>query len=153
MANFSSDTYTKQTSLLVRDRQDGNNVSGRIVAFKAKFTTTAAWAAADVLDIVQLPVGATLLVQSLRVSTDGVGGTGCTIAKIGDALDDDRYSATAVALTAAGTHLAVTGVNANAIAPYEVLSTSNVVKGVLALSSGSVTADKVVYITGSYLLP
>lgn len=153
MPSFNTDIYAGQVSINVKDRVEGQRVTGDMRSFIATYTTTGAEVAADIINIVQLPVGAVLNADSLRVSTDGVGGTGCTFSKLGDAGDDDRYSATAVALTAAGTNLAVTGVNANAIAPFAVTKDTNVVQGTIALSSGSVTAGKKVVVRGNFRMP
>jgi hypothetical protein len=153
MPSFNTDIYTGQASLNVKDRVDGTKVTGDRRQFQAIYTTTGTEAAADTINIVQLPIGATLLVETLRITSEGIGGTGATIATIGDSTSAGRYSATAVALTAAGTLLSVTGVNANEIAPYAVTSATNVITGTLALSSGSITAAKKVVIRGQYLMP
>ena len=152
-AAISTDIYAGQASPLVRERVEGQKVSGDIRSFLATYTATGAEAASDVLSIVQLPVGAVLLADTLRVSTDGVGGTTATLATIGDSGAAARYSATAVGITSAATFAAVTGVNANAIAPYTVTKDTNVITATLGLASGAFTAGKKVVIRGSYRMP
>jgi hypothetical protein len=111
----------------------------------ATYTTTGAEAAADVLEIGDLPAGAQLIPGLSRVVSEGVGGTTATIAKLGDASDDDRYSATAIALTNAGI-VTVTPTNAIALTPYTITADTRRIKGVLGLAAGPVTAGKKVRI-------
>jgi hypothetical protein len=153
MAALSTDIYVGQSSVNVKDRVDGNKVTGDMKTFTAIYTATGLEAVGDVLSIVQLPVGAILNADSLRVTTDGVGGTTATLATIGDAGTAARYSATAVALTAAGTNLTVTGVNANALTPYPVTKDTNVIQATLGLAAGAFTAGKKVLIRGNFRMP
>lgn len=152
MATLKTDIRAGQSGN-VRERVEGQKVTGDVKTFFATYTTTGAEAASDELEIVGLPVGAILLVDTLRVSTDGVGGTTATLATLGDKADPDRYSATAVGITNAASFSTVTGVNANAVAPYAVTASTNVVTATLGLASGSFTAGKKVAIRGSFRMP
>ncbi|GAT35616.1 hypothetical protein TSACC_3687 [Terrimicrobium sacchariphilum] len=153
MATVKTDVATSQSSNSVRDRGDSNKVSGDIRIAEAVYTTTAGLAAGDIIDIVQLPIGAIVLPERSWVANEASGGTGAAIAKIGDAEDDDRYSATSIDLTSAGAR-AVTAVNTTAVlVRTPVTKTTNTIKATVALTSGNVTAGKLIRFSIAYILP
>lgn len=153
MAILNSDISVRQNSGLLKDRVVNNqNINGDLRFLTATYTTTGAELANDVINIAAIPVGARVVADFCRVSTDGVGGTGAAIAKLGDAASDNRYSATSIAIVSAGTTL-VTPVAAFAVAPTPVTAGNEVIKATVALSSGSFTAGKKITFRLAYLLP
>ncbi len=142
MPTFKTQLATKQSSTTTpKTRPTGFETGAGLLCLTATYTTTGAEAAGDVLEIGDLPVGAQLLPSLSRVVSEGVGGTTATIAKLGDAKDDDRYSTTAIGLTATGI-VAVTPTNAAALEPFTITHETRRVAGVLGLASGSFSAGK-----------
>ncbi len=141
-----------QDSTAAKSRPNGFETGAGLQCLTATYTTTGNEADGDVLEIGDLPVGAQLLPSLSRVVSEGVGGTTATIAKLGDADNDDRYSATAIALTSAGI-VAVTATNAIALEPFTVTPDTQRIKGVLGLASGSFTASKKVRVELIYKMP
>ena len=159
MALLKTNQATAQQSGLVASSIDGNDVTGRLAYAFPVYTTTGAEAAADILDIVELPVGATFLPSLSRVSSEACGGTGFAIASLGDgvsggaaAVTAARYSSTAISLVTAASS-AVTPAVAQAAVPTAVTEATNCIKGTIALSSGSVTAGKKVQFIIAYRMP
>lgn len=141
MANLATAEYTKQISPNPKDRLPGTETSSPLRWMRARYTSTGAEAAADVLYICKLPIGARVVPHLIRVSCEAMGGTGTTLATIGDLVDADRYSATAVTLTSAA-NLAVTPTAAIGLDPHTIIEGTDIITATLGLSSGSVTADK-----------
>jgi hypothetical protein len=104
------------------------------------------------VNVITLPVGAVVLPENCRYAYEASGGTGTAISTLGDAGDDDRYSATSVTITSAGT-TAVTPVTDRVLTRYEVTASTNTVIAKLGLSSGSVTAGKKIKFVIGYRLP
>ncbi|MBN8708981.1 MAG: hypothetical protein J0I10_06345 [Verrucomicrobia bacterium] len=153
MATVKTDVATAQSSSNPRDRGDGNKVTGDLRIAEAVYTTTTALAASDVIDVVTLPVGAIVLPERSWVASEGTGGTGTAIAKLGDALDDDRYSATSVAIASAASSAVTAAAATSVVVRTPVTKDTATVKATVALSSGTVTAGKVVRFSIAYLLP
>lgn len=159
MALLKTDVASNQQSNTVRNLNTGKNETGRVLYAFPAYTTTGAEAAGDIIDIVTLPAGSVFLPSLSRIANEACGGTGFTIATIGDGVAGTaatasaaRYSATPVALPSAAT-AAVTEAAANAAVPYTTTAADNTIKGVLALSSGTVTASKKVQFIIAYRLP
>lgn len=146
-----TDTYAGQVSALQGAKPDGQKTRGDISSFEGQYTFLGTENSGDVLPIINLPAGAILHPDSIRVISEGIGGTGVVFNKIGDAGDDDRYSATNVALTAAGI-VTVTPTNAIMLNPY-VIEEAN--RTILAALSGTLpaTAGKKITFRGIYRMP
>jgi len=143
MATVKTDTYTSQSAASVRNSLiPGKTITGEVLYATATYTATGSEAADDVVQVVQLPVGAQVIPDLCKLTTDGVGGTTATVAKLGDASDDDRYSATAIGITSAATNTAFTATNAIALTPFTITEATKVVTATLGLASGSFTAGK-----------
>jgi hypothetical protein len=152
MATFNTAEYTKQADGLLSNRVDGQIASGDTRIAEAVYTTAGTEAAADLVNVITLPVGAVVLPENCRYAYEASGGTGTAISTLGDAGDDDRYSATSVTITSAGT-TAVTPVTDRVLTRYEVTASTNTVIAKLGLSSGSVTAGKKIKFVIGYRLP
>lgn len=150
MAVLSTDTNTQQSSDRIRSRADGSRVNGTLRMARATYVATGNEAAGDVINIVQLPVGAMIVASKCRVSSDGVGGTGAAVASIGDAGNASRYSATSITVSSAATSL-VTPQNAIAVVPYAISAGNETVTATLALTSGSLTAGKLISFLIAYI--
>jgi hypothetical protein len=131
MPTFNSATYDAQISDNPRNRLDATNVNAEVRFAEIEYKVKATEAAGDILKLWQIPAGVVLYAEEAKVISEGIGGTGVTLTKIGDQADDDRYSATAAALTAAGI-VAVTPVLATGVAPrVPIDSTNNVLQATL----------------------
>ena len=150
-----TDTYQKQGAFPTNRAAapSGQSVTGELMEFSGTYTCTGAEASGDVIPLVKLPIGAILRPSLMRVSTDAIGGTSAVFTKIGDAGDDDRYSATSLALTAAQTETAVTPTNAIAVTPFQVDTEAN--RAILATMthSGAPTAGKKIFVRGQFRMP
>ena len=153
MAAYDSDIQANVT-LGRLDTRNNNNaiISGQVRHVSALITTTAAWAADELVSIATLPIGAVLIPELCRVSMEATGGTGSTFATLGDAGDDDRYSATSVALTSAAT-LTFTPTAAINLTPFAITAGNEVIKAKIGLSSGSFTAGKLIRVRLAYIAP
>lgn len=149
---YKTDTLDAQVSPSAAKRVDGSKTSGRIAFLDATYKTGGGEAAGDTIDVGELPIGAVLLPDLCRISTDGVGGTSATVAALGDATDDDRYSASSHALTAAGSN-PVSPVAALMASPWVITDATKVIKAKLGLGSGSFTSGKIVRFRLAYLMP
>jgi hypothetical protein len=106
MPTLQSEYYAGQANELVRFRANANIACGevRLATFEYKF----GWkpgvveAVGDIVQLGRLDPNVMVLSDEIKVISEGVGGTGVTLTKVGDQQDDDRYSAAALALTAAG---------------------------------------------------
>lgn len=154
MATFKTDVAAGQQSLSTRDRVQGKKVTGQPCIVDALYTvaTPSIEQANDLVDIAELPVGAQLIPDLCRVSTDGVGGTTSTIATLGDALDDDRYSASAIAIVSAASST-VTPTNAIMSSPWTITDATKVIKAKLGLASGNYTAGKIIRFRLAFIMP
>lgn len=152
MPTFKTALAAKQDSNNPRTRANGFETSAGLQVLTATYTTVGTEAADDVISIADLPVGAVLIPSLSRVISEGIGGTGATAATIGDASDVDRYSATAVALTAAGI-VAVTPTAAIALTPHVITEATKRITATLALASGSITAAKKIRFELVYKMP
>ena len=157
---FKTDIATAQDATNPRNRANGFLTTAEILRLTAVVVIAGTEADGDVIDIGDLPNGAQLIPGHCQVSTDGVGGTGATVASIGDAGSATRYSSTAIAITAAGT-TTVTPTSAAGATPYAVTipapgvsgTATNRIKATLGLTSGSLTAGKLLRFTLFYVIP
>jgi hypothetical protein len=144
MAILNSTIYTQQTQAGTKgfgNRAAGSAVSAALCAATFTYTVTGAEVTADTINFGRLPEGAVVIPALCRISSDGIGGTGA-ITKIGDANDDDRYSATSVAVASA-VSTAVTPVNAQAVTPVGVPEGFDTITGVLTFASAITTGKKI----------
>ena len=125
MANFDSNVMTGQASVNVRNRPEGQSVSGDIRYCEATYTTTATEVTADIIRWCILPIGARLLVEKCWFLSEGVGGTTVIATSFGDEADNARYATADIALTAASTAIiAVTPLVANILTRYAIVEAS-----------------------------
>lgn len=148
-----TDTFQKQASTNPASKPHGQLISGELMEISGTYTCTGAEVTADTVPLFKLPIGAILRADSLRISTDAIGGTTAVFSQIGDAGSAARYSATSIALTAAQTNTAVTGVNANAVTPFAVDSAANQTVVATMTHAGAPTAGKKIFVRGLYRMP
>lgn len=151
MPTFKSDLKTQQDNPNVRQRVDAQYSNREDRAFEAIWTILGTEAVGDFIEFFDLPIGAYFLPEESRFISDGIGGTSVTFTKIGDLVDDDRYTATAIALTAAGI-VAITPIGANLLDRFKVAAGSQTIRGVLG-GTLPATAGKRVKLIGKYRLP
>lgn len=125
MATFKTDIATANDSGLVRNRLNATTASGDIRYLEATYTTTGTEAASgDTIEIGDIPVGAVVLPELSRVANEAsIGGSSVAIAKIGDAKDDDRYSAASLSVDSSNAaSTAVTAAIASSVIPRHVVT-------------------------------
>jgi hypothetical protein len=146
-----TDLYRKETAGIQSALPAGQNLTGEHMQFQGTYTILGTEAAADILPIVKLPIGAQL--TSLLVSTDAIGGTTVTFTGIGDAGSAQRYSSTAIPLTAAQSETAMTKTNAICVTPFTIDTDANAT--ILAVFGGTLpaTAGKKITFRGFFRMP
>ena len=153
MPSFSSDIQANvDLGTLPSRNNNAALTSGQKRHVSALITTTAAWAANDLVHVFTLPIGSVLIPEECRVSMEACGGTGTAFASMGDDGNASRYSATSISLTSAAT-TAVTPTAANALAPFVIVPGTEVIKFTVALSSGTVTAGRLIRVRLTYIAP
>lgn len=100
MAILKTAEATNADSPNVRDRNQGVLTSGDYRTLEATYEMTGTEAASgDVIDIGDIPVGAVVLAEDIRVANEAdMGGSDLALPTIGDGEDADRYSATSIAV-------------------------------------------------------
>lgn len=141
MAILKTDIAKKLDSTSPKARPLGRDTGAGLLRLTATYTATGAEATDDVIEIGEIPVGAELVPNLCTVVSEGLGGTTGTLAKIGDSAVDNRYSTTAIAVTAAGV-VSVTPTNAVALLPYRATAETNRITATVGLASGNFAAGK-----------
>lgn len=154
MPAYETDLYALEAVGRLDLRGETAANAGRPIMYKeALATTTAAWAADELISVCKLPIGAQVIPSLCRLGCEASGGTGATIATLGDIGDDDRYSATAVVTTSEASLPFVERV-ANAHTPFVIDTEANsIIKAKIGLSSGNFTAGKKILFKIAYILP
>lgn len=148
MPTFTTDIAAAQQDYRgLQKRPDAARVTGKNGILEAVYTTTGAEVAADIIDIGDIPVGAVVIPELCRVANEALGGTGTTVATIGDAADADRYSATAIAVVNAGANAVTPALTTGVITRTPATEDTKTIKAVLGLSSGSITAGRKIVFT------
>ena len=130
MPTFNSATYAAQIDGNPRNRIDASVMSAEVRFTEIEYKILGTEASGDILKLVQLQNGVIVYPEQSLVISEGIGGTGVTLTAIGDQAKANRYSASAVALTAAGV-VPLTVVAADRAAPVKTDSTNNVIQTTL----------------------
>jgi hypothetical protein len=130
MPTLNSATYAAQIDGNPRNRLDASVMSAEVRFAEIEYKIVGTEASGDILKLVQLQNGVIVYPEQSAVISEGIGGTGVTLTAIGDQAKANRYSATAVALTAAGV-VPLTVIAANRAAPVKTDSTNNVIQATL----------------------
>jgi hypothetical protein len=125
MPTLNSATYAAQIDGNPRNRLDASVMSAEVRFAEIEYKIVGTEASGDILKLVQLQNGVIVYPEQSAVISEGIGGTGVTLTAIGDQAKANRYSATAVALTAAGV------VPLTVIAAVKTDSTNNVIQATL----------------------
>lgn len=142
MATFQTDIQTAQASSNPKDRTNGQKVTGEMQYAEATWTVPSTTVTSgDNIEIITLPVGAVVYPELSRTITDGLGGTTPAIPKIGDAGDDDRYTATSQSVTNAANAAWTPNAGASVIPRYAVTKDTTVLIANLT-HGGAPTAGK-----------
>jgi hypothetical protein len=106
MPTLQSEYYAAQVNQLVRYRADSGVAMGEIreSTYEYKFGWKAGVieASGDILQLGQLDNGVVVHADDITVLSEGIGGTTVTFTAVGDQQTANRYTATAIPLTAAG---------------------------------------------------
>lgn len=156
MPTFTTAEATKQNDALLANRVQGNISTGALRFAEATYTTTGTEAATgDIIDVTDVPVGSTVIPALCRVAHEAsLGGSAVEISKLGDALDDDRYSATAVTLNSstANSQAFTSNVAAGVIPRFVVTEATKRIKATFARTN-AVTAGKKISFLIAFRLP
>jgi hypothetical protein len=151
MPTFNSANYANQIGGQVRNRIESNVMcqEQRIANLEYAFVGTEA--SGDILKLGQLPPGVTI-VNKMELVSEGIGGTTVTFTAIGDQQTANRYTTTAVPLTAATAGAAITPVIANTVPPVTITKDVNdVIQGTLG-GTLPATAGKRIWLRVPYNL-
>ena len=102
MPTFNSEYYANQANELVRYRAASNVACGEIRSATLEYKFVGTEASGDILKLGRLDPGTTVIADEMKVLSEGIGGTSVTFTAVGDQAVANRYTTTAIALTAAG---------------------------------------------------
>jgi hypothetical protein len=149
MPTFNSDFYANQVNELVRNRNASNVANGEIRSATLEYKFLGTEASGDTLKLGRLDPGVTVIADEIKFLSEGIGGTTVTFTKVGDQQTDNRYTTTAVALTAAGI-VAITPVVATTIPEVVITKDVNdVIQGTLG-GTLPATAGKRIWVRVRY---
>ncbi len=156
MATFYTDIAPENLTQNVRNRTNGKLVTGNVVYAQATYTTTGTEAATgDSIEVAVLPVGAVPLPELWRVNHEAsLGGSVVAIPKLGDAEDDDRYSATSISLNSstAGAQAVTPAIATSVVPRYEVTEPTQRVVAAITRTN-AVTAGKKISFLLAFRMP
>jgi hypothetical protein len=151
MPTFNSENYANQIGGQVRFRLDSQVMSGeqRFAYLEYKFVGTEA--SGDILKLGQLPPSVTVVAADIKLVSEGIGGTTVTFTALGDQQTANRYTTTAVPLTAAVNWASITPVVATTV-PFVTITAgiNDVIQGTLG-GTLPATAGKRIWLRVPYL--
>lgn len=130
MPTFNSATYDAQIGGNPRNRLDASIMSAEVRFAEIEYKILGTEASGDILKLFQIQNGVVVYPEQSSVISEGIGGTGVTLTAIGDQAKANRYSAAAVALTAAG-FVPLTVIAADRAAMVKTDDTNNVIQATL----------------------
>lgn len=119
MATFYSDIATKQNDPKMGNRPDGIDVNGGVRAAVVTYTMVGTEATNDVINLVKLPAGASVIAEQITVSGNAPAST--FAADIGDEDDPDRY-VDGLGIASSGTYLATAAIGVAGLTPHKLTS-------------------------------
>jgi len=156
MATFYTDIAPENLTINVRNRVDGDLVTGNVVYAQATYTATGTEAASgDNINVAVLPVGAIALPELWRVNNEAsMGGSVIAIPTIGDAGDADRYSATSISINSstAGTAAVTPNIGVSVLPRYVVTEATQTVVAAITRTN-ALTAGKKISFLLAYRMP
>lgn len=156
MATFYTDIAPENLTLNVRNRTEGDLVTGNVVYAQATYTATGTEAASgDNINVAVLPVGAIPLPELWRVNNEAsMGGSVIAIPTIGDAGDADRYSATSISINSstAGSQAVTPNIGVSVLPRYVVTEATQTVVAAITRTN-ALTAGKKISFLLAYRMP
>ena len=156
MATFYTDIAPENLAINVRNRVDGDLVTGNVVYAQATYTATGTEAATgDSINVAVLPVGAIPLPELWRVNNEAsMGGSVIAIPTIGDAGDADRYSATSISINSstAGSAAVTPNIGVSVLPRYVVTEDTRTVVAAITRTN-ALTAGKKLSFLLAYRMP
>jgi hypothetical protein len=150
MATFYTDIAPQNLELNVRNRVDGDLVTGNVVYAQATYTATGTEAASgDNINVAVLPVGAIPLPELWRVNNEAsLGGSVVAIPTIGDAGDADRYSATSISLNSstAGSAAVTPNIGVSVLPRYVVTEATRTVVAAITRTNALTAGKKISFL-------
>lgn len=153
MPTLNSEYYDAQANELVRYRASSSVANGEVrvatLEYKFGWKTGVTEATGDILRLGRLDGGVMIYSNEIVVYSEGIGGTTITFTALGDQQTANRYTTTAVALTAAG-YVNVTPVVATTIPDVVITSGVNdIIQGTLG-GTLPATAGKRIWVRIKY---
>jgi hypothetical protein len=150
MATFYTAQATTQNTGELKSRVDGNLASGdiRYAEFTYTFDGTEA-ASGDTIEIGDIPVGSVVIPELSKIANEAsMGGSALAITKIGDASDDDRYSATSISVNSstAGVTNVTPAVGASVIPRFVVTSATKRLVATFTRTNAATAGKKIAFI-------
>lgn len=158
MATFYTDIAPENLTLNVRNRTEGDLVTGNVVYAQATYTATGTEAASgDNINVAVLPVGAIPLPELWRVNNEAsMGGSAIAIPTIGDAVDADRYMVSGNSLSinssTAGSQ-AVTAAVATSVLPRHTVTEATQTVVAAITRTNALTAGKKISFLLAFRMP
>jgi hypothetical protein len=150
MATFYTDIAPENLTLNVRNRTEGDLVTGNVVYAQATYTATGTEAATgDNINVAVLPVGAIPLPELWRVNNEAsMGGSVIAIPTIGDAGDADRYSATSISINSstAGTAAVTPNIGVSVLPRYAVTEDTRTVVAAITRTNALTAGKKISFL-------
>lgn len=150
MATLYTAEATTQGTGELRSRVDGNLASGDIRYAEFTYTTSGSEAASgDTIEIGDIPVGAVVIPELSKVANEAsMGGSVLAIPKIGDADDDDRYSASSISVNSstAGITAVTAAVGTSVIPRHVVTEATKRLVATFTRTSAPTAGKKIVFI-------
>ena len=151
MPTFNSEYYANQIGGQVRYRAASNVANGDLREATLEYKFIGTEASGDILKFGRLDPGVTVQSDSMKLLSEGIGGTTVTLTAIGDQQTANRYTTTAVAATAAG-FVAITPAVATTIPEVTITQgTNDVIQGTLG-GTLPATANKRIWLRVRYRL-
>jgi hypothetical protein len=150
MATFYTDIAPENLTLNVRNRTEGDLVTGNVVYAQATYTATGTEAATgDNINVAVLPVGAIPLPELWRVNNEAsMGGSVIAIPTIGDAGDADRYSATSISINSstAGSAAVTPNIGVSVLPRYVVTEDTRTVVAAITRTNALTAGKKISFL-------
>lgn len=150
MATQKTNEIKAVDSGVVRNLLQDNVASANVLFFEATYEFLGTEATSgDTIQICELPVGAIVLPEQCRVVSEAsLGGSALALPKIGDALDDDRYSATSISLdsSTAGNQTVTPNIAASVVTRWPITADTKRVIATFARTNAPTAGKKVKFI-------
>jgi hypothetical protein len=156
MPTLQSEYYANQVGEMVRYRSASNISNGEFreatLEYKFGWKPGVVEASGDIIQFGRLDPGITVQPDNMKILSEGIGGTAVTFTAVGDQQVPNRYSTTALPLTAAGFVPVVPIVTTTIPEPVITKDVNDIIQGTLG-GTLPVTAGKRIWLRVRYRMP